>query len=124
MGRIGQAVAQRLKGFNCKLIYTGPRPKPELADPVGAVYVPDMKQMLSQSDFVIPLCPLNAATRGLFNSEAFSSMKPSGIFINASRGAVVDQMALVDALRTGKIAAAGLDVTDPEPLPMCVKSTH
>lgn len=119
IGRIGQAVARRLKGFGCNILYTGPRPKPDLADPVGAKYV-DMKTLLNQSDFVIPLCPLNAATRGLFNAEAFAQMKPGSIFINASRGPVVDQIALVHALRNGPMAAAGLDVTDPEPLPMYV----
>jgi lactate dehydrogenase-like 2-hydroxyacid dehydrogenase len=116
MGRIGQAVARRLNGFGCKILYTGPRPKPELADPVGAKYV-DMDTLLAQSDFVIPLCPLNASTRQLFNAEKFKKMKQGSIFINASRGPVVDQTALIDALRHGPLFAAGLDVTDPEPLP-------
>lgn len=120
LGRIGQAVAQRLKGFNCKILYTGPRPKPDFAAPVGAEFVPDMKKMLGQCDFVLPLCPLNSETRGLFNADLFAAMKPSAIFINASRGPIVNQNALINALRTGTISAAGLDVTDPEPLPLSV----
>jgi lactate dehydrogenase-like 2-hydroxyacid dehydrogenase len=115
MGRIGQAVARRLRGFGCTIIYTGPRPKPELAGPVQATFV-DMDTLLATSDFVVPMCPLSAATRGLFNAEKFQKMKQDSVFINATRGQLVDQQALVDALRNGPLYAAGLDVTDPEPI--------
>lgn len=117
LGRIGAAVARRLLGFGCRIVYSGPRPRPELAEPLGATYL-SFEQLLAESDFVSIHCPLNDATRHLFGAAAFSSMKPTAILINTSRGPVVDQEALYQALRRGQIAAAGLDVTTPEPLPV------
>jgi phosphoglycerate dehydrogenase-like enzyme len=84
---------------------------------VNATFVPKLEDILAQSDFVIPLCLLNNDTRGMFNETRFSQMKKGSIFINAGRGQLVDQNALIGALRSGHLAAAGLDVTDPEPLP-------
>jgi lactate dehydrogenase-like 2-hydroxyacid dehydrogenase len=117
LGRIGAAVARRLLGFGCRIVYSGPRPRPELAEPLGAAYLP-FAQLLAESDFVSIHCPLNDATRGLFGTAAFVAMKPTAILINTSRGPVVDQEALYQALKAGLIAAAGLDVTTPEPLPV------
>lgn len=117
LGRIGAAVARRLLGFGCRIVYSGPRPRPELAEPLGATYL-SFEQLLAESDFVSIHCPLNDATRHLFGAAAFSSMKPTAILINTSRGPVVDQEALYQALKRGQIAAAGLDVTTPEPLPV------
>lgn len=116
LGRIGAAVAQRLAGFGCRLLYTGTAPKPAVADPLGAHFV-DFATLLAESDFVTIHAPLHAATQHLFNAAAFAQMKRSAILINTSRGGVVDQEALYTALTTGQIAAAGLDVTTPEPLP-------
>lgn len=116
LGRIGAAFAQMLSGFGCRLLYTGPREKPEVAAEVGATFA-EIDALLAESDFIAAHCPLNEDTRHLFNAEAFGKMKPTAIFINTSRGGVVDQEALYDALVQGEIAAAGLDVTDPEPLP-------
>lgn len=116
LGRIGAAVARRLRGFDCRLLYTGSRPHPEAAEPLGAEFV-DFATLLAQSDFVTIHCPLSAATQHLFNAAVFAQMKPSAVLINTSRGGVVDQDALYAALAAGKIAAAGLDVTTPEPLP-------
>ena len=116
LGRIGAAVAQRLAGFGCRLLYTGTVPKPAVADPLGAHFV-DFATLLAESDFVTIHAPLHAATQHLFNAAAFAQMKRSAILINTSRGGVVDQEALYTALTTGQIAAAGLDVTTPEPLP-------
>jgi lactate dehydrogenase-like 2-hydroxyacid dehydrogenase len=116
MGRIGAAVARRLQGFDCRLLYSGPRPRPELAGPVAAAYVP-FPALLAESDFVTIHCPLNAATRHLFDHATLAQMKPGAILINTSRGGTVDQAALYDALRFGPLRAAGLDVTTPEPLP-------
>lgn len=116
LGRIGAAVARRLKGFGCKILYSGRSPKPDVAGPLEAEYVP-LNELLARSDFVIPLTPLSDATRGLINKDALARMKPTAILINASRGPVVDQEALAEALKKGTIAAAGLDVTTPEPLP-------
>ena len=117
LGRIGAAVARRLLGFGCRIVYSGPRPRPELAEPLGATYL-SFEQLLAESDFVSIHCPLNDATRHLFGAGAFSAMKPTAILINTSRGPVVDQEALYQALKRGQIAAAGLDVTTPEPLPV------
>ena len=116
LGRIGSAFARMLGGFGCRILYTGPREKPEAAREVGATFVP-MDTLLEESDFVAVHCPLNDQTRSLFSAEAFRKMKPTAVLINTSRGGVIDQEALYDALVNGEIAAAGLDVTDPEPLP-------
>merc|ERR1711871_1353313 len=83
---------------------------------LGLKYV-SMDEVLEKSDFVVPHCPLLPETTGLFNAAAFKKMKKTCIFINTTRGPVVDQDALVDALKNGEILAAGLDVTVPEPLP-------
>ncbi len=113
MGRIGQAVARRLAGFGCTVFYTGPAPK---ADVVGARFMP-LDALLNESDFVTLHCPLNAQTRHLINEATLAQMKPNAILINTTRGGVVDQDALFAALQSGTIAAAGLDVTTPEPIP-------
>jgi glyoxylate/hydroxypyruvate reductase len=117
LGRIGAAVARRLHGgFNCRILYNSPSPKPEVAEPLGAEFT-DFPDLLAESDFISIHVPLNAQTRHLFNAEAFRRMKRTAILINTSRGGTVDQEALYDALVSGEIAAAGLDVTTPEPLP-------
>jgi lactate dehydrogenase-like 2-hydroxyacid dehydrogenase len=117
LGRIGAAVARRLLGFGCRIVYSGPRSRAELAGPLSATYLP-FDQLLAESDFVSIHCPLNDATRHLFGQDVFARMKPTAVLINTSRGPVVDQDALYAALSTGQIAAAGLDVTTPEPLPV------
>jgi glyoxylate reductase len=115
LGRIGKAVARRLRGFDCRLLYHQPEPDPEAAD-LGAAYV-EFDTLLESSDFVTLHCLLNDETRGLIGKAELARMKPSAVLINTSRGPVVDQAALVEALQKGEIAAAGLDVTDPEPMP-------
>ncbi len=117
LGRIGAAVARRLAGFGCKLLYNDVQPVPQNADPVGATFV-DMDTLLAESDFITIHVQLNESTFHLFNAAAFRKMKPSAILINTSRGGTVDQEALYQALVDGEIAAAGLDVTEPEPLPV------
>ena len=112
LGRIGLAVAKRLRGFDCKILYSGRRPRPEDAKMVDAEYVP-FDELLRRSDFVLPQCPFTDETKHLFNADAFAKMKPSAVFVNTTRGGVVDQTALYDALKQGKIWAAALDVTDP-----------
>ena len=116
LGRIGTAVARRLRGFGCTLLYAGPRRKPDAEAETGARCV-DFDTLLAESDFVTVHSPLNEATRGLFGLDAFRKMKPTAVFVNTSRGGLVDQAALLAALQSGVIAAAGLDVTTPEPLP-------
>lgn len=117
LGRIGAAVARRLKAFNCTILYSGRSPKPDLADPLDARFVP-LEDLLQQSDIVIPLCPLNDSTRGMFDESKFRLMKNTAVFINAARGELVNQDHLYTALTEGHIFAAGLDVTTPEPLPV------
>ncbi|XP_076877127.1 glyoxylate reductase/hydroxypyruvate reductase [Brachyhypopomus gauderio] len=116
LGRIGLAIAQRLKPFGVRrLLYTGRQPKPQ-AQEVDGEYVP-LDTLLRESDFVVVSCALNPDTRALCDKTFFSMMKKTAVFINTSRGAVVNQEDLFEALSTGQIAAAGLDVTTPEPLP-------
>lgn len=116
-GRIGQEVAKRLKPFNVKrILYQNRSVKIKEAGEIGAEKV-DFHQLLEQSDFVIVTVSLTADTANLFNEAAFKKMKSTAVFINTSRGGVVDQEALIEALRNKTIWAAGLDVMIPEPLP-------
>ncbi|CAK4085364.1 unnamed protein product [Aphanomyces euteiches] len=118
LGRIGAKFATIMRtAFQCRILYSGPRPKPELASPLDATYC-SMDQLLADSDIVSVHCPLSESTHHLFNADAFAKMRPNAVFINTSRGPVVDQDALYAALVSKQLAAAGLDVTDPEPLPI------
>ncbi|XP_003699319.2 glyoxylate reductase/hydroxypyruvate reductase isoform X1 [Megachile rotundata] len=115
-GRIGTQLAKCLKGFNvAKILFTSRTPKPE-ASHLGERVTFDV--LLQNSDFVIATTALTPDTRQMFNKSAFEKMKKSAIFVNISRGEVVDQPALIEALKTGKIRAAGLDVMTPEPIPL------
>jgi len=118
MGRIGKSFARRMKGFNLKeMLYSDPfRLSLEEEKELGLTYV-SMDEVLEKSDFVVPHCPLLPETKDLFNAAAFKKMKKTAIFINTTRGPVVNQDDLFDALKSGEIWGAGLDVTVPEPLP-------
>jgi glyoxylate reductase len=117
-GRIGQAVARRAQGFEMEILYHDRHELPrEVTDPFGATYLP-LEELLARSDFVSLHVNLSDVTRHLINAETLSWMKPTAVLVNTSRGPVVDQRALAAALRDGVIWAAGLDVTDPEPIPM------
>ena len=116
MGRIGEALAQRGHfGFGMPVIYHSQSPKPAVEQRFNAHYR-SLPELLQQADFVCLTLPLTAETQGLIGAEQFAQMRPETIFINISRGKVVDEAALIDALRTGRIRAAGLDVFDREPL--------
>lgn len=118
MGRIGFATAKRLHhGWGMRVLYTARTPKPDADRELKAIRV-DLDTLLRESDYVSVHTDLNAETKGLFGAEQFAKMKRSAVFVNTSRGPVVDQVALAAALRNGTIFAAGLDVTDPEPLPL------
>jgi lactate dehydrogenase-like 2-hydroxyacid dehydrogenase len=116
LGRIGQAVARRAHhGFGMKILYYN-------RTPVSADQIEDLdaelctlEQLLARSDFVSLHCPSTPDTRHLLNTETLALMKPGAFLINSARGDVVDEAALVDALRSGTIAGAGLDVYDGEP---------
>lgn len=116
-GRIGAAIARRgALGFGMKIFYSNASPKPELERELGATRC-EMDDLLSQSDFVCVSVPLSAETEHLIGAREFGLMKPSAIFANIARGKVVDEAALIDALKRGEIRAAGLDVFEREPLP-------
>lgn len=117
-GRIGQEVAKRLKPFNVKhIIYYNRSEREKEAKEIGAERA-DFETLLQRSDFVIVTCALTPETSSIFNENAFKKMKPTAVFVNTSRGGVVDQNALIEALQKKTIWAAGLDVMTPEPLPL------
>lgn len=118
LGRIGHEVAKRIVPFKPKkIIYQNRSEKLAEAKEIGAERV-DLDTLLIQSDFVIVCCALTPETSLLFNETNFAKMKSTAIFVNTSRGGIVDQNALYNALTSGTIYAAGLDVTTPEPLPL------
>jgi glyoxylate reductase len=114
-GRIGKAMARRAVGFDMRVIYYDPMEKGSNSENASPV---DFERLLEESDFISLHTPLTADTRHLINAVALAKMKPSAVLINTSRGPVVDTDALYEALNTHQIFAAGLDVTEPEPLPM------
>jgi glyoxylate reductase len=115
-GRIGRAVARRANGFQMKVIYTDAVRAPADAERALKAEFRDMNALLAESDFVSVHVPLLPETRRLFDAAKFDQMKPTAFLINTSRGQVVDEAALVAALEAGKIAGAGLDVYENEPL--------
>jgi lactate dehydrogenase-like 2-hydroxyacid dehydrogenase len=116
LGRIGQAMARRARGFGMPVLYTGREMHPEAAVALQAEYV-TLEELLEHSDYISLHCPLTPQTRGLIGEAELRRMKSTAILINTARGPVVQSAALERALREGWIAGAGLDVTDPEPLP-------
>ncbi|MGF6262693.1 gluconate 2-dehydrogenase [Paraburkholderia youngii] len=117
LGRIGGAVARRAAlGFNMKVLYTNRSANRQAEDAYGARRV-ELAELLAQSDFVCLQVPLTPQTRHLIGTAELRAMKKSAILINASRGATVDEAALIEALKNGTIHGAGLDVFDTEPLP-------
>ena len=116
MGRIGTALARRAAGFGMSIIYSGPNRKPTVERELGAEYR-DLATLLEMADHVVVTAPLTAATHHLVNEQSFVLMKPTATLVNVARGPLVDTDALVAALQNREIAAAALDVTDPEPLP-------
>ncbi len=118
MGRIGSAVARRAHhGFGMKIVYHNTRPNPEAEASLAATYV-SRDELFQQADFVCPMLPLTAQTERTIGAREFGLMKPSAIFINASRGRIVDEAALIEALQRKTIYGAGLDVFEQEPLPI------
>ena len=113
-GRIGQATARRARGFGMRILYWGPRRKPEAESALQMQHV-TLDQLLTESDFVSLHPPLNAQTRHMISAREFALMKPTAYIINTARCAVIDEKALVRALKKKKIAGAGLDVFENEP---------
>jgi phosphoglycerate dehydrogenase-like enzyme len=116
LGRIGREVAVRARAFDASLLYYDPfRASPALEAELQARWLP-FEELLAQADLVSLHLPLTPNTRHLINATALSHMRPSAVLINTARGPLVDQAALVDALRARQIAGAGLDVFEHEPL--------
>jgi len=123
-GRIGRAVARRATGFGMRILFTDPQPAAPSRSETGTTPEPgvtasqvDFDTLLRESDFLSLHCPLTDETRNLMNTDTFAKMKPTAVLVNTSRGPMVDQTALYQALASKQIFAAALDVTDPEPIP-------
>lgn len=114
MGRVGQVVAQRGRGFGMTIHYHNRNPL-DWEQATGAIYHDSVETLLANIDVLSIHCPASDATRGLIDAQRLAVMHPDSILVNTSRGAVVDDDALVDALKSGGIAAAGLDVYNGEP---------
>jgi len=114
-GRIGQAVAMRARGFDMRLVYFDRQRKPDLEHALDVEYAA-FEALLAESDFVSIHTTYSESTHHLFSDAEFDRMQPGAILINTARGPIVDREALYRALMTGKIAAAALDVTEPEPI--------
>ncbi|MBT9165445.1 MAG: Glyoxylate/hydroxypyruvate reductase B [Chloroflexi bacterium] len=116
-GRIGAAVAKRAIGFNMQVLYYDKVRRPDEERELGLEYVPDLIELLARADFVTLHIALTGETHHLIGAAELAAMKPTAILVNTSRGPVVDQKALYQALRSGRIFAAALDVTEIEPVP-------
>jgi len=116
LGRIGSAVARRAAGFGMTILYTARAARADVEAATGARRVP-FAELLAASDFVSIHLPYTPETHHLFDEAALRRMRSTAYLVNTARGPIVDQAALYRALREGWIAGAGLDVTDPEPLP-------
>lgn len=112
MGRIGRAIAQRAAAFEMKIAYSGPAPKPDLA----YAYCPTVAALAAQVDFLLVAVPPGDSTQNLINAEVLLALGPKGYLVNIARGSVVDQPALVQALKEKTIAGAALDVYWDEPI--------
>ncbi len=115
LGGIGREVAKRARGFGMRILYTGPSRKPDAEVTLGVEFR-SLDDLLRESDVVSLHAPLTPDTRHLINGRTLRLMKPTAVLVNTGRGPLVDQAALYEALRSGVIAAAALDVTDPEPM--------
>ena len=117
MGNVGKEVAKRARGFDLNILYTTPRPSAEIDRAFNARAV-SFDELLTQSDIITLHCPLKDETHHLIDAAAIEKMKPSTVIINISRGPVIDEAALIAALKAKRIFAAGLDVFETEPDPI------
>ena len=117
LGGIGSEVARRAQalGMTVDAIRASGRHGPQYVREVGLPA--DLLRLAAKADFIVNTTPLTPETRAMFDARFFATVKPSAYFFNVGRGQSVDQQALIDALKSGRLAGAGLDVTDPEPLP-------
>jgi glyoxylate reductase len=115
IGRIGRGVAHRAKGFNMRVLYYDPQPLPPEAEEQLNAHRSSLDRLIAESDFISVHVPLTNDTMHLISTSQFNSMKRNAILVNTSRGPVVDEAALVEALNAKKLAGAGLDVYEREP---------
>jgi len=115
IGRIGRGVAHRAKGFNMRVLYYDPQPLPQEAEQQLNATRSSLDRLIAESDFISVHVPLTKETLHLLSTAQFNAMKRNAILINTSRGPVVDEAALVEALKARKLAGAGLDVYEREP---------
>lgn len=116
LGRIPSLVAKKMAGFGLRILAYDPFARPEAARELGVELV-EFDTLVAESDYISIHCPLTPRTQGLFGPETFRRMKSTAILVNTARGPVIQQQALEEALRTGELAGAGLDVYEQEPLP-------
>ena len=114
-GNVGRAVARRALGFDMRVIYHDRHPLPAVLELDLDMTLCTLEELFTESDFVVSCVTLTQSSRGLINARLLGLMKPTAILINTSRGQVVDEMAVVEAVRSGRIAGAGLDVFEREP---------
>ncbi|MSP13478.1 MAG: D-glycerate dehydrogenase [Chloroflexi bacterium] len=117
LGRIGAAVARRARGFNMNILYYDAFPRRDLEPELGLRLV-SVDEILAQSDFITVHTPMTPETYHMIGEAQLRKMKPNAVIVNTARGGIIDPKALYKALKEGWIAAAGLDVTEPEPIPM------
>ena len=117
MGNVGRAVARRARAFEMPIIYTTPRPSAAIDEEYHARSV-DLDELLRSADIISLHCPLNEQTHHLIDAVAIEKMKQTAVIINISRGPIIDESALIEALKSGRIFAAGLDVFETEPGPI------
>jgi glyoxylate reductase len=116
LGRIGEAVAMRAKAFGMNIIYNKRSRLPaSVEDELGVTFEPDIDRLIARSDIITLHCPLTAETDKIINAQRIAHMKPDAYVINSSRGELIDEDALIEALQSGRIAGAGLDVYTHEP---------
>lgn len=116
MGHIGKALAHLLQGFGCRILYSKRTPLPEAEETALAVRFVTLEDLLATSDVVTLNCELNDSTRDLIGGDRLALMKPDAILINAARGGVMDEAALANAIRVGRLRGAGIDVFSIEPI--------
>lgn len=117
MGNVGKALAKRARAFDMNIIYTTPRPSEDIDKEFSARSV-SLEELLQQADVISLHCPLKPETHHLIDAAAIEKMKPSAVIINISRGPVIDELAMIEALKTKRLFAAGLDVFETEPGPI------
>jgi lactate dehydrogenase-like 2-hydroxyacid dehydrogenase len=111
LGHVGRLVAKRAQGFDMEVRYTGPRAKSD----VPYQYVPDLMELARSSDFLAVSCPGGPSTRHLIDASVMDALGPQGTLVSISRGSIIDERALADALRTGRLGAAPLDMFQKQP---------